>query len=169
MDKSGQALAYFAIGAQNQGYYPAYGVSSLSLPNALRTVLSARQLENARGIGWSPGVDLGVSDQKVSNGNQRDCLAAMKSAGENTSAPVSRFSALSMCDGVLLLGATWSDPSLSAASFTSGLRSLGVRYPAVMTFATDFRTHRDGASVYRPMAFTQSCDCWKYTGADQPG
>jgi hypothetical protein len=166
VDKSGQAIGYFAIASQNQNYYPAYGISSLQLPNILRTVLSARQLENAHGIGWSPAVDLAVSKQTSPNANYKDCLLAMSKAGENMGAAATRHPALATCDAVLLMAAVWRDSQLTASTFVDGMRALGRRYPSVMTLATDF-TRRDAAAAYRPMAFDAGCDCFRYTGPQQ--
>lgn len=168
VDKSGQAIAYFGIAAQNQGYFPGYGISSLQLPNVLRTVLSARQLDNARGIGWSPGVDLPVATQQTMSANHRACLDALGKAGEDMGSAATRFSALGTCDGALLLGAAWTDPTLNPASFLPGLRALGARYSTVLTFASDFSRRNDGASRYRDLAFNPGCDCFAYSGSLQP-
>ncbi len=167
LDKSGQALTYFGLAAQNQGYYPAYGLTSLSLPSLLRTVFSARQLENARAIGWSPGVDVPVKAQPNLGANSTSCLKAMSDAGEDMNSSGTRFSALATCDGVLLLAAAWTDSTLSPSTFLSGLRALGRGYPPVLTFASDFSNHVDGASAYRPLAFDAGCDCFAYTGSAQ--
>ena len=167
VDKSGQAIAYFSIAAQNQGYYPAFGLTTLELPATLRAVLSARQLKDARGIGWSPLQDQPVAEQKLTNANQKACLAAMTKAGQNMSATTVRAAALGTCDSVLLLGAAWVDNSLTTASFSAGVRQLGSSYASVTTLGTDFSSHRDGSSLVRPFAYTASCDCFRYTAASQ--
>ena len=133
----------------------------------LRTVLSARQVQNARGIGWGPAVDLSAQDQKDTNANTTGCVQAHKKAGEDMSLPATRLSALGICDGVLLLGAAWTDPSLAASGFLPSLRSLGRRYASVMTFATDFSRRPDGAAAYRPIAYQSGCDCFRYVGPQQ--
>ena len=165
VDKSGQALAYFAIAAGSQGYYPTYGLSSLELPNALRTVLSARQLQGARGIGWLPPADRPASGQPPQSANASACLKAMTAAQQDMTSAVTRMSALTICDSVLLLGAAWTDTALSAPAFLSGLAGLGTRYGPVMALADDFSRHRDGASVYRALSYQPGCDCFQYSGA----
>jgi hypothetical protein len=165
VDKSGQALSYFGIAAANQAYYPTYGLSSLELPSLLRTILSARQLQGARGIGWSPGVDLPSSKQPVLSANGTACLKAMTNSGEDMTSSGTRFSALSTCEGLLLLQTAWTDPSLSGASFLSGLRALGPRFPPALTFAADFTARLDGAASFRNLAFDAGCDCFAYRGA----
>jgi len=164
VDKSGQALAFFAIAAQNQGYYPQFGVSSLSLPAALRTVLSARQLQGARGIGWMPSWDTPVSKHPPLSTNGTACATALKKAGENTSLAATRGSAFATCDSTLLLGAAFQGRELTLAGFLTGLRNLGSGWPPVATLATDFSNGRDGASKVRTIAFRSSCDCFLYTG-----
>ena len=72
-----------------------------------------------RGIGWSPGVDLPVRTQPAVSSNNTACLRAMRSAGEDMEAAATRFVALGLCDGALLLGAAWSEPALSADGFLS--------------------------------------------------
>lgn len=167
VDKSGQALAYFAIAAQSQGYYPRYGVTSLELPSALRTVLSARQLQGAAGIGWIPSTDVPADKQPPLSANGAACVRAMVGAQQDMTSSATRLSALATCDGVLLLGAAWRDPRLVASTFLSGLSRLGAGYAPVTALADDFTSHRDGASAYRPLAYGTACDCFAYGGAQQ--
>jgi hypothetical protein len=162
VDKSGQALAYFGLAAQGQSYYPVYGLSSLELPNSQRTVLSKRSMQGARGIGWSPGLDLPVRNQTALSATFTACINAMKQAGEDMSSQSTRFSALSICDSALLLAAAWTDNTLQGRTFYSGLRALGSRYASALTFGTDFSRHPDGASRYRTLAFDDACDCFTY-------
>ena len=167
VDKSGQALAYFGLAAANQGYYPTYGISSLELPGILRTVLTAKQLAGARGIGWSPGVDVPVGAQPALGPNNAACLKAMRDAGEDMTSASTRFSALSTCDGTLLLAAAWTDQSLAPSTFLSGLHALGQRYSPVLTFSQDFSHHVDGAASFRVFAYGAGCDCFAYSGPPQ--
>jgi hypothetical protein len=167
VDKSGQALAYFGLAAASQGYYPRYGLSSLELPSALRTVLSARQLQGAAGIGWVPSTDVPTSAQPPLSANGSACVRAMLGAQQDMSLSATRLSALATCDGVLLLGAAWTDPDLVASTFVPGLSRLGAGYAPVTALADDFSSHRDGASAYRPLAYQAGCDCFAYTGGQQ--
>jgi hypothetical protein len=164
VDKSGQALAYFGLAAASQGYYPKYGLTSLELPSALRTVLSARQLEGARGIGWLPSTDVPPSKQPPLSSNATQCVKAMTQAHQDMTLAATRLSALAMCDGVLLLGAAWKDTALAPSAFLPGLRSLGRTYGPVTALTDDFTAHRDGVSGVRPLAFDSACDCFAYTG-----
>ena len=164
VDKSGQALAYFAIAAQNQSYYPVLGLSSLELPASLRTVLSKRQLQGARGIGWMPAWDTPTSRQPRLSANANACVAALRKAGEAMDLAATRGSALATCDSTLLLGAAFSARELTLPGFLAGLRTLGTGWPPVMTFADDFRVTRAPASQVRSMAFDAGCDCFLYTG-----
>ncbi len=165
VDKSGQALAYFAIAAATQGYYPTLGLSSLELPNALRTVLSARQLQGAKGIGWLPPTDRPASGQPAQSANATACVKAMTAAQQDMTATTLRMSALTICDSTLLLGAAWTDPALTAASFLTGLTALGSRFGATMALADDFSGRRDGAAAYRALSYQSGCDCFQYSGA----
>jgi len=167
VDKSGQAIAYFAIAAQSQGYYPRYGLSSLELPSALRTVLSARQLQGAAGIGWIPSTDVPSNAQPPLSVNGTACVKAMVAAQQDMTLSATRLSALATCDGVLLLGSAWTDPNLVTSTFFSGLSRLGAGYAPVTALADDFTSHRDGASAFRPLAYGAACDCFAYTAAPQ--
>jgi hypothetical protein len=164
VDKSGQALAYFGLAAQNQGYYPQLGLSSLSLPASLRTVLSARQLEGARGIGWMPSWDTPVAKAPPLTSNGSACVTALKNAGEDMALAATRGTALATCDSTLLLGAALQGRQLSLSGFLAGLRALGAGWPPVATFGTDFSSRRDGSSRVRTIAFQGACDCFAYTG-----
>lgn len=167
IDKSGQALAYFGIAAQNQSYYPVYGLSSLELPALLRTVLSQRQLEGAKGIGFSPLWDLPLRAQPPSNANVKACLSAMSAAGEDMQGAATRASALTTCDGALTLAAAWRAGDVSARGFLSGLRALGRSHLPVMTPTVDFALGRAPVDSYRTIAFSAGCDCFEYSGAVQ--
>jgi hypothetical protein len=164
IDKSGQALTYFGLAASTQGYYPRFGLTSLELPSLLRTVLSARQLEGAAGIGWSPGVDLPVRNQPVVSGLFSTCLAVMRKAGEDMDSGGTRFSALSLCDGAMVLAGAWTDPALQPSTFLPGLRALGAKQPPVLTLSLDFSRYNQGAVGYRPLAFNSAADTFTYTG-----
>jgi len=164
VDKSGQAIAYFSIAAQNQSYYPQFGLSSLQLPASLRTVLQPRQLQGARGIGWMPSWDTPVAKSPALTSNGSACVDALKKAGEDMGLAATRGSALATCDSTVLLGAAFKGRELSLGGFFAGLRGLGTGWPPAATFATDF-THRNaGASRVRTIAFQSACDCFAYTG-----
>lgn len=168
VDKSGQALAYFAIAAQNQSYYPRYGISSLELPALLRTVMSQRQLDGARGIGFAPLWDLPLKDQPPANANVKACLSAMQAAGEDMQSAATRASALTTCDGALTMAAAWRAGDVSPVGFLAGLTALGSGHASVMTPAADFGASRAPASGFRSLAFSTGCDCFQYSGDVQP-
>jgi len=164
VDKSGQALVSFGRAAASQSYYPTYGLSSLELPSLLRPLLTAEQLQGARGIGWIPATDVPTDRQPPLSANATACIKVLTAAKQDMSASLTRVSALGICDGVLLLGAAWKDPALSAATFLPGLRQLGTAYPSVVALSDDFRSHVDGAATYRPIAYDRACDCFAYHG-----
>ncbi|MDP9101419.1 MAG: hypothetical protein M3N21_04645 [Actinomycetota bacterium] len=168
VDKSGQAIAYFALAAQNQQYYPQFGLSSLELPASLRTVLSAQQLQGARGVGWLPSFDVPAAGQPALSSNAKACVDAMSRAGEDMTLAATRGAALATCDSTLLMGAAYRAQPLTADGFVSGLRAVAAGYPPAVTFADDFRSHRDGAAQVRPLAYQGGCDCFAYIGPAVP-
>ena len=168
IDKSGQAISYFAIAAQNQSYYPRFGISSLELPSLLPTVMSPQQLEGARGIGFAPLYDVPLTAQPPANANVKACLSAMQDAGEDMSSASTRAVALTTCDGGLTLAAGMRSGDLSRAAFLSGLKALGRGHAPVMTPAADFGAGRAPASGYRTIAYAASCTCFQYSGEVQP-
>lgn len=168
VDKSGQAISYFAIAAQNQSYYPTFGISSLELPSLLPTLMSPRQLEGARGIGFAPLYDVPLNAQPPANANVKACLSAMQGAGEDMSSAGTRALALTTCDGGLTLSAAMRSGDLSRAGFLSGLKALGRSHAPVMTPAADFGAGRAPASGYRTIAYAASCSCFQYSGEVQP-
>ncbi len=167
VDKSGQALTYFGLAAQNQSYFPRYGLSSLELPALLRTVFSARQLEGASGIGFAPLYDVPLRAQPAPNANVKACLAAMQGAGEDMQSSGTRAFALTTCDGALLLAAAGKQGDLSSAGLLRGLTALGRSHQPVMTPTVDFSRGRAPADGYRDLRFSASCDCFQYAGAVQ--
>lgn len=167
VDKSGQAISYFAIAASTQGFYPSFAVSSLSLPSSLPLVISDRQLSGAMGIGWLPASDVAASAQPSLSSNQKDCLAAMKSAGEDMTSAATQGTALATCDATLLLAAAWKDQAMTGAGFILGLRSLGTSYPPAVTFEDNFEKQVTGVAEFRPLDYSGACKCFVYNGALQ--
>ncbi len=161
---------FFMTAAESQNYRPRYGLSSFDTPGvALQATAPKAQLRGSIGVGWWPVYD--VDDQHDPNDNPQTklCLEIMQKAGENTSSRLAQLSMLWYCDTLFFL---WTSleraPALNPEGFYNAVGNLRTRYGSPVTPATDFGPGwQDGAAGYRDFAFSDGCNCFKYTSGIQ--
>ena len=159
----------FMLAADNQGYYPRYGLHSRTSPApVLQAEASARQQHGAMGIGWQPMNDVDSGhDPGVLNPRQKLCLDLVKKAGQDPSVRATALIGLWLCDDIFFLR----DALVKAGSFAipalrAGAESLS-SYEAASTFRSGFAPGQlhDGAKQYRLFAYKDDCQCYQYTSA----
>jgi hypothetical protein len=163
VDRSGNSISYFAIGASTQGYLPRFAVTSLSNVGLLSTLMGPQQLSGTIGVGWIPVSDLPAGAQRL-NPNGVACVAAMSGAGEDMNSLGTRGSSVAPCEGLFFLARVWQGRPATAAGFADGVAAMGTSYAPVQTFSSSFAGRRDGAQTVRPMAYQGACNCFAYTG-----
>jgi hypothetical protein len=168
---AGLAL-YFGLNADNQKYYPRYG---LTTSDGVQTLLEAAsfpksQLAGAVGYGWYPLIDLPFSKNPdngpYSNAARRACLKLMSDGGESLSTSVQKRSAVFECDQLNFLKAALEagGPAITQASFLAGVAKIGTSFLAGNTFSTVFGAQlHDGVSSARLFAYDGKCECFGYT------
>lgn len=164
---------FFAQGADQQKYYPRYGLTS---GNGAQVLLDAglwpkSQLAGAIGFGWLPLVDVrnidNPDDGPDSNSARRSCLKLMKDAGVDAGSAIVKRQALESCNTIRLLKAATEagGPAVTRASFLTGVHRLGGSFQSGTTFTTRFGpSHHDGVAQVRPFAYTPACGCIRYNG-----
>jgi ABC-type branched-subunit amino acid transport system substrate-binding protein len=162
----------FMINAENQRYYPRYGLNSRSSPGALlQTSAPAAQQRGAMAVGWQPMNDVdGPRDPGILNARQKLCLDILKRSGQDTNVRVTALVGLWICDGFFFLhDALAAAPELSLAGFRLGAESLR-SFPAASTFSSGFSpgSSHDGAALYRLLAYKTDCSCYKYVSPPHP-
>jgi hypothetical protein len=164
------ALDYLFMNvAQQQGYNPRYGLSSLEAPPVIAQNLAqpTAQLHGAIGPGWSPysDVDMSVMD-KASQAPAANCRAILKKAGQAPTDNNSMLLAMPSCEGPMFAVAVvdgWL-ASGKAGSLLDVVNAMRTSYQPVGTFTASIDAqHHDGAAAFRGFAYVDGCTCFRYT------
>lgn len=167
---NGQIAPLFAAQAAGQGYYPRYGLTSVSLPDAMRLNVPARALQDAVGMGWMPALDVMASRDSFTNDAIKTCAKVMTAAGQGGVDRTGTWSQRAYCDDFFLLRQALTGRSAVTPSvLTLGAEALRGSYQSPMTFDTSFGAARhDGATAYKDLRWDASCTCFVYVGAARP-
>jgi hypothetical protein len=160
-------LANFAKAAENQQYYPRYGVSSLVGPVDLRIWgMPKRQLRGAVGVGWWTFADIFYKgDASSFNSAAALCGKIIRGAGQPWTEYTYR-NAMKFCDNVFLLK-TLADRAgeVSQPGFYAAADRLGSSFTSPYMWRTTFRPgDHHGATYLRNLVFDEASDGFKYVG-----
>jgi hypothetical protein len=163
------AIAFFMRYADNQAYRPQYGLTSYDALGALPANAPVEQLRGAIAAGWWPAADLETADRPPLNAAGKICRAVFTKAGIPTSQEGASFG---YCDEVLSLHAAAglvTTPTLTGDVLRAAFERLGSSYTSPSMLGTTFATgRRDGVSRYQPLAFNDTCSCWRSSGSTAP-
>jgi hypothetical protein len=131
---------FFAQGAEQQKYYPRYGLTS---GNGAQLLVDQRAL-----AAWPAGrrarlrlAAAGRPHQRRQPG--RRALQQRRAAGRGSGA-------------------------VHREAFLAGAHALGGSFQSGLTFATRYSpAHHDGVAQVRPFGYTPACGCFRYTGASR--
>jgi hypothetical protein len=157
----------FMTNADNQKYYPKYGLHSRSSPASLLqgNAPDAAQ-RGSMGIGWQPMNDVdSAHDPGIINARQKLCLDLIRKAGQDTSVRATALVGLWICDNLFFLQDVFKKaPDFSLAGFRAGAEAL-TSLDMASTFRSGLAPGRlhDGASLYRLFAYKADCKCYQYT------
>jgi ABC-type branched-subunit amino acid transport system substrate-binding protein len=176
MAPGGSAPQYFMTSAQQQGYFPRYGLSSFDQPGFfLEPTVPATQLRGSVGAGFNQitDVDAASGDPYPTGQAETQCFEAMKSNGDTPpNARAAAFGAEFFCDGLFMLQAaarTLRD-NLSVATWTEAASRLGTSYQATYSLPGGTRFvpgQRAGGAFYRYLAYVDTCACFRYTSGNK--
>ncbi len=167
---NGQIAPLFAAQAASQSYYPRYGITSVSLPDAMRLNVPERALLDAVGMGWMPALDVMSARDPLRNASIATCSQIMEKSGQGAVDRTGTWSQRAYCDDFFffrraLLKASQVNPDALAA----GVAAMARTYESPMTFATSFAVDRhDGSAAFRDLKFEPECKCFAYTGPNRP-
>ena len=164
------ALDYLFMNvAQQQGYNPRYGLSSLEAPPVIVQNLAqpTSQLHGAIGPGWSPYSDVDMSAlDKSSQESAASCRAILKKGGQEPTDNNSMLLALPSCEGPMFAVAViekWLAGG-KVGSLLDVVNGMGTSYRPAGTFTGRIdASHHDGAAAYRGFAYVDGCTCFRYT------
>lgn len=163
---------FVAQGADQQRYYPRYGVTSGNAVQlyADQALWPASQLRGTLGIGWAPLLDLTNADNPddgpFSNAARRSCLDRMRKEGVDVTSAIIKRQALEYCTNLRFLKAALeSGGAVTRDAFRLGAERLGTSFESALTFATRYGPDRhDGVSRVRALAYLPECRCMRYKG-----
>jgi hypothetical protein len=162
-------VLFFTPQAENQGYRPRYGFTSLNGAKALSDsgAVPARQLVGSLGVGWAPALDVGNQKQDISSGAAA-CRQIMKNAGQDTSDATAFFYMAVECDAFLLLkDGLERQQAFSPASFRQGLEALGAAFVPAAVFDISWRSGSyDGVTSTRDLRYADGA--FSYAGSSHP-
>ena len=160
---TGAAMPFiFGPVAESQGYHARYGVNSLDIPVFLAENLPAAQLRNALVVGWTPAADVFAADiPNKADPAEAQCFKLTKDH---------RDFSVRFCDGLFYLKTALEGVAgTSAGDLRAAVDRLGTRFDSPYTFSTRFGSGRhDGAAAWRPLAYVEACQCFRYRGAVTP-
>lgn len=168
LDSGGALLVYLMNAADAQGYRPQYAMTTQSGGTAIVPSVPPQQLEGSTGIGWLPDFDIPESELETWPA-RTDCLDRLASEAQFAD-PNARSIALDGCTQVdLLLAGLEAADELDAQGFMAGIESLGDSFEAASIPATRYGPGRhDGVGAVQPLAFDDSCTCFRYEGDPRP-
>jgi ABC-type branched-subunit amino acid transport system substrate-binding protein len=162
-------VLFFLPAAENQGYRPRYGFTSLNGAKALADTgtVPARQFVGMLGVGWAPALDVGNTKTEISPAAAA-CRKIMKDAGRDTSDATAFFYMAVECDAFLLLKAGLErQTTFTAPGLRQGLEALGAGFDAAA--ATGIAWHPgsyDGVSALLDFGYANGT--FSYRGSRQP-
>jgi hypothetical protein len=167
---SNVALDYLFMDiAQQQGYRPRYGLSSLEAPPIVIGNLTnaASQLHGAMGPGWSPYSDVDLADfDATAKAPGALCLKILTKEGVAPTDNNSATLALPSCEGPLFVAAVvsrWARAQTST-SMLDVVNALASSYRPSGAYTARLGPSRHaGATTYRAFAFVDGCGCFRYT------
>jgi hypothetical protein len=165
LDSGGALAQYFMIGAQNQQYFPRYGLSSDSNLPLLEANANPSQLKSALAVGWQPTLDVGESRLPRSAAAQ-NCDRIMSAAGIRPASGLDHWVMYRLCSGVFFLQqALRRAPDWSLTGFRAGVERLGTSPETnALGYAERYGPGKYwGASAYRTLSYRESCACFDYT------
>lgn len=170
------AVLIFAQTAQQQRYFPRYGMTSWLLPDTAAQTFRdsgiSQQLHGAIGVGWTPGGDVDVEHDPGETAPQRACRQVMAKAGLDYSGQQKRFAlhtAWVLCDAIgLLVAAAERGGGLSPESLARGMGAGAPLVPAV-TFSNGLSASSPSLpAAYREIHYDTGCTCFVYRGPTRP-
>jgi hypothetical protein len=170
LGEEGTMCYEFMLAAGQQNWYPGYAMSSMTYATTVATQSGVKQqeIENSRGIGWSPPTDTADLKQAPPGSAAKDCLARLAKEGVRPTTPNDLFASWSVCDQFSLLDrilrATGGDAS--PGGFLHGLAAAGQGYVSALTVAGSMTTWdrgRLGPGAFRYFGWVNSKSAFAYT------
>lgn len=163
-----------ATAAQAQGYRPGWIVSSLGQLAVIGGQSPAAQMANTRGYGWMPSQDVSPALAPPKNAAQKRCLSLLASQSVHPQSAADFGYAYNICEPMFLyidaLKADNGNPS--GAAISQAIAGIGTHFQSLINLdgKSDYSNSRrnDAPSVYREVAWSGGCHCFRYQGPTYP-
>lgn len=162
------------IGAQSQGYYPGWIVSSLGQLAIIGGMAPKSEMKNTRGFGWLPSQDVPPQYNPKPNAAQKRCIALLHSQNIRPRSAADFGYAYNACEAVFLyekaLKLDGGNTALTAVS--AAIASLGNSFESSLnlygqsTFSAS--AQNNAPSVYKPINWDGNCSCFRYGSQTYP-
>lgn len=163
-DGGGSVALYFMLAADNQRWFPKYGLGTQNAINVLELYVPESQLVNVQGMSYFVADSAGVAE--AGNATAKLCMSIFKQAGVSTGASrsVTEQLAVGICDNALFLAdVSGAADALSAEAFQAVVDRGTVFRPSASTFATKYGKGRhDGVAAVRMVAWNPGTKRWKW-------
>jgi ABC-type branched-subunit amino acid transport system substrate-binding protein len=163
---------FFLTQAEEQGYRPRYGFSSVNLPGTIEQQGDINQMRNAVSVSWMPAQDVHLREQDPRAGKGDIYEKCIKWVNENGYKSASRLYVGTFCDSLLFLQAALAKTNnITPEGLWTAAGKLGTSYASPYTWKTKFAPGRtDGASHVRIAKYDgKPCEgadgCFRYTGS----
>jgi hypothetical protein len=162
---------FFTTIAEDQGFRPRYGFTSVNLPGTIEQQAGPSQLRNALGVSWLPSQDVHTAKQDLRTGKGGAYQQCLKVVSDNGYPNPSRLYSGTHCDNLFFLSAALAKTNnITPEGLKAGAEGLGLSYDSPYTWSTMFRTGRtDGANRWRLLKYDPNpCPgadgCFYYSG-----
>ncbi|MCA1710583.1 MAG: hypothetical protein LC789_02660 [Actinobacteria bacterium] len=166
-------MAFFGQNAENQKYYPRYGVNSHSGTQVYNGIfLTGKQLNGAVGLGYLPSIDLpeqlNPDNGPYSSDARRQCVKLMKDNGQTFGSTSAQANALALCDVVYTLKRIIEQipagSPINASTYAATLATLGDVPSANVPAAFLGQGHLDAITLGWQWQYFADCQCMHYNG-----
>jgi ABC-type branched-subunit amino acid transport system substrate-binding protein len=168
VDTQGGGPYFFLQEAEQQGYRPLYGFTSLEKMVQMTANAPAAQLHGGQAVGWWPVLDVEAPQDPGGRPQYTFCRSLFRAAGiSNFAGRYAERDAMGVCDGVYFLKTALERASeLTPPGLRNAVEAMGGAFAPAATFATRYGPGDHwGVHTVRDLAFDDACGCWKYVGA----
>jgi hypothetical protein len=157
--------------ANQQQYYPIYGLNSTCGFSSNTSLYPAQQLVGSVGVGWIPIFDETPTDYPPSKLPPlgRLCLQIMKQAGQSAAPGTNQeYGQLAACDRIFFVQQVLGKirGPINQATALAAINAAGASFGPGETFGTYLSASQHaGLSKVANIAYVPSCTCYRYTSA----
>jgi ABC-type branched-subunit amino acid transport system substrate-binding protein len=151
--------------AEQQDYYPRYGIGSLSLFGAAEG--NPDSMKNSTIVGFNVQLDVRPRFRGASPAEEKTCRKIYLDSRQGADDELAWGLMEWHCEGFFFIkNALDRMTTLSSQGLIGAIESIGTQYKTFTTYGMRLAPGRyDGVAVVRPLKFVEDCTCIKYDGS----